>query len=310
MERFKNILIVINDNSHEANNLAFDEGLELVRKNNGRLTLMSVVNPPGSLISHYKGIFKKEELTAMLIAEREKSLVEKAKHSGDQFDIRTKVVVGKDFIEIVRQVVLGKHDLLIKVANEHNGSFDSRDFHLMRKCPQPVWLIKPKRHIEPKKVLAAIDLSLEGNKEGKVLNTLIMDLASSLSKWKNSELHVLSCWSLYGENSLRHSAFLRISEDELANLLTEEEQANRDLQQALASRYQNFDIHTHLIKGNPIEHIPTFVNDQGVDIVVMGTVARSGIPGLLIGNTAETILQSINSSVITLKPNGFESIIK
>ena len=310
MERFKNILIVVNDNSLETDNLAFNQGLELVKKNNGHLTLMSVVNPPGSLISHYKGIFKKEELTAMLVAEREKTLVKIAEHSGEHFDIRTKVVVGKDFIEIVRQVVLGKHDLLIKVANEHNGSFDSSDFHLMRKCPQPVWLLKPKRHIKPQKVLAAIDLSLEANKEGKALNTLIMDLATSLSKWKNSELHVLSCWSLYGENSLRYSAFLRISEDELANLLTEEEQAYRDLQQALINRYQKFNIHAHLIKGNPIDHIPAFAHDQGVNIVVMGTVARSGIPGLLMGNTAETILKSIDSSVITLKPNRFESIIK
>lgn len=310
MERFKNILIVVNDNSSETDNLAFNEGLELIRKNNGRLTLLSVVNPPASLISHYKGIFKKEELTAMLVSEREKNLVKIAEHSGEHLDIHTKVVVGKDFIEIVRQVVLGEHDLLIKIANEQNGSFDSRDFHLMRKCPQPVWLLKPKCHIEPKKVLAAIDLSLEGNQEGKTLNALIMDLATSLSKWKNNELHVLSCWSLYGENSLRHSAFLRISDDQLANLLTEEQQANRNLQQALTDKYPGFDIHAHLIKGDPIEHIPAFAREQAIDIVVMGTVARSGIPGLLIGNTAETILQSIDSSVITLKPNGFESIIQ
>ena len=39
----------------------------------------------------------------------------------------------------------------------------------------------------------------------------------------------------------------------------------------------------------------------------MGTVARTGIPGLLIGNTAETILQRVDCSVLAVKPDGFVS---
>jgi universal stress protein E len=42
----------------------------------------------------------------------------------------------------------------------------------------------------------------------------------------------------------------------------------------------------------------------------MGTIGRSGIPGLLIGNTSETVLQAVNSSVITLKPDDFLSPIR
>jgi nucleotide-binding universal stress UspA family protein len=39
----------------------------------------------------------------------------------------------------------------------------------------------------------------------------------------------------------------------------------------------------------------------------MGTVARIGIPGLLIGNTAETILDQLDCSVLAVKPPGFVS---
>jgi nucleotide-binding universal stress UspA family protein len=42
----------------------------------------------------------------------------------------------------------------------------------------------------------------------------------------------------------------------------------------------------------------------------MGTIGRSGIPGLLIGNTSEAVLQAIDSSVITIKPADFLSPIK
>jgi nucleotide-binding universal stress UspA family protein len=37
----------------------------------------------------------------------------------------------------------------------------------------------------------------------------------------------------------------------------------------------------------------------------MGTVSRTGIRGLIIGNTAETILRSVRCSVLAVKPEGF-----
>jgi nucleotide-binding universal stress UspA family protein len=51
------------------------------------------------------------------------------------------------------------------------------------------------------------------------------------------------------------------------------------------------------------------IRDLGVDVVVMGSVGRSGIPGLLIGNKAEKILTTINCTVLTVKPDGFVSPI-
>jgi nucleotide-binding universal stress UspA family protein len=39
----------------------------------------------------------------------------------------------------------------------------------------------------------------------------------------------------------------------------------------------------------------------------MGTVCRTGIPGLIIGNTAERVLDVVDCSVLTVKPEGFVS---
>ena len=44
-----------------------------------------------------------------------------------------------------------------------------------------------------------------------------------------------------------------------------------------------------------------------IDLLVMGTVARSGIPGLVIGNTAERLLPQVPCSLLAVKPAGFES---
>jgi nucleotide-binding universal stress UspA family protein len=50
--------------------------------------------------------------------------------------------------------------------------------------------------------------------------------------------------------------------------------------------------------------------DKDIDILVMGTVARTGIAGFIIGNTAENILQTVTCSLLARKPNGFISPVQ
>lgn len=57
-----------------------------------------------------------------------------------------------------------------------------------------------------------------------------------------------------------------------------------------------------LHRGEPEDVIPEFVVAEGIDLVVMGSVARRGIPGFLIGNTAERVLDRLPCSVLVVKP--------
>lgn len=63
----------------------------------------------------------------------------------------------------------------------------------------------------------------------------------------------------------------------------------------------------YLVKGQPETTLVEIIEKKKPDIVVMGTVARTGIPGLLIGNTTENVLSRIKSSVLAVKPRGFRS---
>ena len=66
----------------------------------------------------------------------------------------------------------------------------------------------------------------------------------------------------------------------------------------------------HLPKGDPSNVIPRLARTLRVDLIVMGTVARTGIPGLIIGNTAESILSDIDCSLLAVKPEGFVTPIR
>lgn len=65
----------------------------------------------------------------------------------------------------------------------------------------------------------------------------------------------------------------------------------------------------HVIKGHAAQIVPTLARQLGADLIVMGTIARTGIAGFFMGNTAETILSAIDCSVLTVKPPGFISPI-
>ena len=47
-----------------------------------------------------------------------------------------------------------------------------------------------------------------------------------------------------------------------------------------------------------------------VELVVMGTVARTGIPGFIIGNTVETTLAAVDCSVLVVKPASFSTPVQ
>jgi nucleotide-binding universal stress UspA family protein len=66
----------------------------------------------------------------------------------------------------------------------------------------------------------------------------------------------------------------------------------------------------HLLEGDAEKLIPEMAKRKGIELIVMGTVTRTGIAGFIIGNTAERVLQQVDCSVLTVKPDGFVTPVK
>jgi len=311
MKRFKNIMIKVNEHEAPESDIAVLKGIELAKRTGAKVMLFDVIEPLGNIISRYSDIFNAKDLTENIVGQRLAQLKKLAQGLREQgVDVSAQVTMGKNFIEIVKAIIINNNDLLIKVSNPSEQNFDSNDFHIMRKCPRPVWLIKATQANKISKILAAVDLSMELHEEGRAQNRMIMGIASSLSQFKNAQMTVMSCWQLYGEQALKTGMYTKISSDEIASLVNKEEHEQKRNLALLAGEYANYNIEEVLLKGQAKTLIPEYVNSNDIDIVVMGTIGRSGIPGLLIGNTSETVIQKINSSVITLKPDNFLSPIK
>jgi nucleotide-binding universal stress UspA family protein len=137
------------------------------------------------------------------------------------------------------------------------------------------------------------------------LNTNIVEWALMLKAAGDGELTLLQGWTPYGASLLQS----RMSAEEFAAFV---EAARRNEDQALTAFVEPFmdrlaGVAVELVQGEPEDVIARFVESHGIDVVVMGTVARTGIAGLVMGNTAERVLQRLRGSVLAVKPPGFES---
>ena len=166
-----------------------------------------------------------------------------------------RVLSGKPFLEIIREVLREKHDLVIMTAEGDEGLktrlFGSTSLHLMRKCPCPVWVMKPTQGKRFARILAAVDTDPdESDTEHDALNTKIMDLATSLAEREQSELHIVHAWTMFGESLLR-SKRARLKEEQVDAWVLQERQRHERKLDELLGKYalENLKHQVHLVKG-------------------------------------------------------------
>ena len=274
MKRFKNILVVYNDMVGDEDVLI--QAIALAERNKARLTLIEVA--------------KNASTSANQLAERRKRLC-RVGSSIDRHGLVVETICrsGKPFLEIIRQVLRGQHDLVIMAAEGGGGLknlfFGGTSMHLMRKCPCPVWILKPGQRTNYTRVLAAVDTDPD-DAEVDELNKKIVDLATSLAQMNNSELHVFHAWELTGNDHDTMSS--EISDDMREKLLSKNEQKHRKPIERLLEGYalNGLKHQIHVERGVPDVLLPQMVDEENIDLIGMGTVGRSGIAGLLIGDTA------------------------
>ncbi|HAJ91661.1 MAG TPA: hypothetical protein DCO71_03415 [Gammaproteobacteria bacterium] len=304
MQRFKNILLVLDPESQET--AAFDKAVSLARQNDARLTLFSVVYKHPDLHRYPDSVG--ETLLTPFVSERRQWLQGFMPTLQEQdIDGEVVVVTGISFLEIIHEVLREHHDLVITTAEEKKGIrarvFGATSMHLMRKCPCPVWVVKRAQTRPYARILAAVDTSACDPKQDS-LNSLILQLASSMARKESGELHIIHVWHLFDEHYVRNGG---MTEKDVQEAKAQEKLQYKQRFDTLMSQVDVTDLklHLHLIEGDPDERIPELVMEQGIDLLVMGTLCRTGIAGFLIGNTAEEVLNQVDCSVLTLKPEGF-----
>ena len=319
MNLFKNILYVSGGSAAQKGSII--RAVSLAENNQADLTVIDVVPVITAGISLLRGNSISSELQAAAVEESRKKLEALIEPYKDRVHIQLDVLVGRTFIEVIRAILRNNYDLLIKPAQNPSfieQLFGSDDMQLLRNCPCPLWLTCTEEKSKCEHILAAVDFDPDmSDPIEQSLNQQILELSCSLAFSDFAALHVAHVWDAPAE------AMLRIWADDpqeagisyVESVRSSHERAYNRLQQQLIERVGKdsndyLSPEFHMRRGVAATAIPEIAKRLQADLVVMGTVARTGIAGLLIGNTAEAILEQLQCSVLAVKPPGFVSPVK
>lgn len=211
----------------------------------------------------------------------------------------------------IKTVIEQQYDYLVKQVHKeaHDPGIGAEDMTLLRKNPNPTLLLREYASKSDYHVGVAIDLGSE-DKTNQALSINLLKYANQLALQLSCSLSIISCWESELEKTLGNP-FINITPydvEEESNSIIEDQKRffNQLVQEAEVDVSYNF----HHFKGHPAQQIPKATIEYGIDLLVMGTVGRTGLPGYLIGNTSENILHKLDCSILAIKPEGFETPVK
>lgn len=214
---------------------------------------------------------------------------------------------GKPWIELLKEAATNNYDLLIVGSHKQHAVgrvlLGNTGRRLIRKCPCPVWVTSPIEDGQIRKLLVPTDFSETATES--------LQIAGSLARQLNAELHVLHALEYHFEPMMRD---LIVSIDDVEEFRSSmRSDAERQLNDVVSTCGIGDTVplaHRHIAVGPPSVMIREAVEELSVDLVVMSTLGRSGIKGMLVGNTAEQVVSHLTCSILAIKPQGFQCPIE
>jgi universal stress protein E len=220
------------------------------------------------------------------------------------FDVKV-VWHNRPYEAIIAEVFSGGHDILVKGTRKHDilesVIFTPTDWHLLRKCPKPVLLVKNSDWPQEGNIVASVHVSSESEVHQR-LNSAMTEQLLEISKRFNAKPYLVSAYPETPVNiALELPEFDPSSYSDAlrAHVLTS--------MKALRQKYGIDNAQAIVEQGLPEDVIPQVATKLDAAMVILGTTGRTGLSAVFIGNTAEHVIDKINCDVLALKPDGYIS---
>jgi universal stress protein E len=203
-------------------------------------------------------------------------------------------------------------DLVIKDTDHHSVAqrtfLTNTDWQLIRSCPVPLLLTKATTWSQRPRILAGVDPGHVDDKP-RLLDNQILERAKWFAQRLHGELHAVNAFIPAAIIAVATADVLPMAAKVSATDLAVEEQSRRNEVTALAAEYAVDPANVHVEVGNPADLLPRIARSMHADIMVMGTISRSGLRRTFIGNTAERVLEHFPCDALVLKPPNFAGLL-
>ena len=303
MSIYNNVLVVLDPTTEQQK--ALDRALELSRKQGGKLTaFLSVYEFSYEMTTMLSGD-EREAMKQAVIKDREiwlSGLLEPATAAG--LDIAIQVVWhNRPFEAVVKAVLEHNFDLVIKGTHDHDVLksmiFTPTDWHILRKCPCPVLLVKEHAWPEQGNIIAAVNAGSE-QEHHKSLNKRVITKALQMAELLHAKVYLVNAYPGTPVNIA-----IEIPEFNPQEYNSTLQRHHKDAVKLLADDYAIPAEQCHVLEGMPEDVIPKLAQQLDAEMVVIGTIGRTGLSAAIIGNTAEHVIDRLDCDVLAVKPAGF-----
>lgn len=305
MEKYQKILAVIDPTTEDQK--ALKRAIELANQTKASITAFLSIYDFSYEMTTMLSSDEREAMRQSLINDRLQwldEIIESTPH--DELTIDSKVIWhNRPFEPIIQHVIHDHYDIVIKGTHQHDKLksviFTPTDWHILRKCPCPVLLVKD--HLWPMNgnIVAALNVGSDET-EHQSLNDKITEEAINLSRLIKANIHLV--------NSFPGTPVNIAIEIPEFNASEYNDSMFKHHQQAMSDQAKKFSINpnnTHVEEGLPEDIIERISDDLDAELVILGTIGRTGLSAALIGNTAEHVIDNLNCDVLALKPDGYIS---
>ena len=309
MAKYQNILVAID--AQQDDQPALRRAVYLNQRLGGQITAflpiydfsyeMTTLLSPDERVTMRKGV----------ISQRTEWIREQAKAylaAGVKIDIKV-VWHNRPYEAIIQEVLDGGYDLLLKMAHQHDRLqavvFTPTDWHLLRKCPCPVWMVKDQPWPEGGKAVVAVNLASEEPHHDPLNTRLVKETLELAEQVNHTEVHLVGAYPITPVN-------IAIELPDFDPSVYNDAIRGQHLLAMKALR-QSFSIDekfTHVAKGLPEEVIPELADRLDAGVVVLGTIGRTGLSAAFLGNTAEQVIDHLRCDLLAIKPEGFTSPVE
>lgn len=298
MEPFRSILVDVD--ATDRAQPALERAARLARSSGARLTIVDVMGVP-AYVRRYLPATLEVEMTGR----RREDLARLAEGVAG-VSVESRLLEGRGGAALVDEVLASGHDLVVRegardLAAPRREPSGAVNMELLRRCPCSVLLVGPGGAAAQPRIAAAVNTSRDDDPEAdQALNARIAEMAALMAGLEGGSVTLLHAWEVFAEGMVRGLA----SPDGYADYLAAARQrAEDDFARFTRSLGEPLSgAPSELRRGEPEDVIPAFVVAEGIDLLVMGSVGRRGIPGFLIGNMAERVLAKLPCSVLVVKP--------
>lgn len=248
---------------------------------------------------------ERESMRQAVINDRElwiSELVANYQEQGLKIDIQV-VWHNRPFEAVVQAVLEKQYDLVIKGTHDHDVLksmiFTPTDWHILRKCPCPVLLVKDHDWPQHGNIIAAVNAGSEQEHHSS-LNQRIIQQSKLLATLLKGKVHLVNAFPGTPVNIA-----IEIPEFNPQEYNQTMKLHHMDAVKKLALEFELPSNQTHVLEGMPEDVIPQMAQQLDAEMVVIGTIGRTGLSAAIIGNTAEHVIDRLDCDVLAVKPAGF-----